>query len=161
MWLSLLAEEANNISNTATGGAAWVAVVLAVGNGILLTFQMMNGRKRDEFKDTLQAQMEKDKAEREVQRERDIRNYDTTLIELKNKLIELEKDHKRCEEERIRDRTFLKEEITIRDKRYDDIIKLILKREEDIDEWRALQDKKVTKIESEIGVTKPPTVPLP
>lgn len=162
----IFAEEAAQVDKelvNTTAGAAWAAMVLAGLNGILLTVQMINNRKRDEFKSTLEAQIErdkqlvdiqreKDKALIETQREKDKREYDSTLIALKNKTNELEKQNKRCEEERIRDKEELKREIEIRDKRYDDIIRTILKREEEIEEWRKKQEQKVDKlVESDSG----------
>jgi hypothetical protein len=150
---TLFAEEVTSVSNT-TAGAAWTAVLLAIVNGILLTVQMVYSRKREEFKSTLEAKMEYDRSQIELQRERDKRESDSTLIMLKNKTEVLEAAHRRCEEDRARDKTELKAEIQLRDKRYDDILKLILKREEEMEEWAKKQESKTEILDAQVKEVK-------
>lgn len=154
----VMGENARDVSNT-TAGAAWTAIIMGIVNAILLTVQMIWRGREDRKREELKAQIENDRVKVELQRERDKRESDSTLVELRNKTIELENANKRCEAEREKDKAALKEEILIRDKRYDDIIKLILKREEDMEDWRKNQEQKVTKLESASDASKLPTVP--
>lgn len=134
MWsLALIAQEAASTQQVQqTNNLAWTGVALAIGTAIVALFQSANNRKRDMEKAQLDRLTAKDKME-----------FDSKLSELKHKTetcererAELAEEHK-VDIEELRKKLLDSEKKNERtNKRLDEIMKLIVKRNEEYRKWK-------------------------